>query len=68
MEVLGSSIGKSFTIDELCTCAFPDTPIETVHKQSVRRAVHALASKYDLALIRHGRSGSSGWRYVVRMA
>ena len=57
--------GRRFTVEELAEIAFPGEPIERKHLVSVRRALENLPG-LNLHFHKAGKSGSRGWRYLVR--
>lgn len=56
---------EMFSVDELCTWAFPGAFIEEAHRQSVRRALKSLKAKVGLYFIKAGQSHVRGWSYRV---
>ena len=56
-------LGRRFTVDELAEMAFPGELIERKHMVSVRRALRKLPG---LHFHKSGKSGTRGWRYLVR--
>lgn len=57
--------GRRFKVVELAELAFPGEPIEHKHEVSVRRALRNLPG-LKLHFQKAGKSGTRGWRYLVR--